>query len=100
MYPHERSLVKQLADQPFALLGVNTDPKERARSAVNREHLNWRFWWDGGSTGGPIARSWNIHGWPTLVLLDHKGVIRQKYLGVQEYATIKEDVLKLLKEVR
>ena len=100
MYPHERSLVKQLADQPFALLGVNTDPKERARSAVNRERLNWRFWWDGGSTGGPIARSWNIRGWPTLVLLDHKGVIRQKYLGVQEYENIKADVVKLVKEVR
>ncbi len=25
MYPHERSLVKRLKDQPFALLGVNSD---------------------------------------------------------------------------
>ena len=26
MYPHERSLVKKLADKPFALVGVNSDP--------------------------------------------------------------------------
>ena len=25
MYPHERSLVKKLKDQPFALIGVNSD---------------------------------------------------------------------------
>ena len=25
MYPHERSLVKTLADKPFALIGVNSD---------------------------------------------------------------------------
>ena len=25
MYPHERSLVKRLANEPFALIGVNSD---------------------------------------------------------------------------
>ena len=25
MYPHERSLVKKLADKPFAILGINSD---------------------------------------------------------------------------
>ena len=25
MYPHERSLVKKLADKPFVLVGVNSD---------------------------------------------------------------------------
>jgi len=38
-------------------------------------------WWDGGSTSGPIASSWNVEGWPTLYILDHKGVIRHKFLG-------------------
>ena len=30
MYPHERSLVKRLADQPFALVGINSD-KDREK---------------------------------------------------------------------
>ena len=32
MYPHERSLVKTLEDKPFALLGVNSDPKETTQA--------------------------------------------------------------------
>ena len=35
MYPHERSLVKQLADKPFALIGVNSDSDlEKIRETV------------------------------------------------------------------
>ena len=78
MYPHERSLVKRLEGKPFALLGINSDPKENARKAVKKEKLTWRSWWDGGTTGGPIASQWNVHGWPTIYVLDHKGVIRFK----------------------
>jgi len=76
MYPHERSLVKRLEDKPFALLGVNSDQKERLRQVIAKEKMTWRSWWDGGSTEGPIARRWNVRGWPTIYVLDHKGVIR------------------------
>src|SRR5262245_24328631 len=80
MYPHERSLVKRLADKPFALLGVNSD-KDKLREAMEKEQITWRSWWDGGSTSGPIAKKWNVHGWPTVYVLDDKGVIR--YRGVR-----------------
>jgi hypothetical protein len=78
MYPHERSLVKRLQSEPFALLGVNSDPKDRLKQVLQKENMTWRSWWDGGSTGGPIATKWNINGWPTIYVLDHKGVIRFK----------------------
>ena len=78
MYPHERSLVKRMKDKPFALLGVNSDPKEKLQDVMQRENITWRSWWDGGSTGGPIAKAWNVRGWPTIYVLDHKGVIRNK----------------------
>ncbi|MDA7979094.1 MAG: TlpA family protein disulfide reductase [Pirellulales bacterium] len=78
MYPHERSLVARLADKPFALIGVNSDPKDRVKSAMDRENITWRSFWDGGSTNGPIAAAWNVSGWPTIYVLDHKGVIRFK----------------------
>jgi len=78
MYPHERSLVKRLKDKPFALLGVNSDPKEHLKQVVKKENMTWRSWWDGGSTEGPIATKWNVRGWPTIYVLDHKGVIRYK----------------------
>jgi peroxiredoxin len=78
MYPHERSLVKKLENKPFALLGINSDPKDRLREVMKKENITWRSWWDGGDTSGPIARAWNVSGWPTIYVLDHKGVIRHK----------------------
>ena len=39
MYPHERSLVKRLEGKPFALLGVNSDPKDRLRQAMKKENI-------------------------------------------------------------
>ena len=96
MYPHERSLVKRLEGKPFALLGVNSDPKDRLRQALKKENITWRSWWDGGDTSGPIATKWNVHGWPTIYVLDHKGVIR--YKNVREHA-MDEAVDKLLKEI-
>src|SRR5829696_4754027 len=78
MYPHERSLVKRLEGKPFALIGINSDPKNRLRDVLKKENMTWRSWWDGGDTSGPIASKWNVHGWPTTYVLDHKGVIRFK----------------------
>ncbi len=79
MYPHERSLVKRLADKPFALLGVNSDSdRDEVKKVLAQEQLTWRSWWDGGDTNGPIARAWGVQGWPTIYVLDHKGVIRFK----------------------
>jgi peroxiredoxin len=78
MYAHERSLVKRLENKPFALLGINSDPRDVVKKAIKDENLTWRSWWDGGDTSGPIATKWNVSGWPTIYILDAKGVIRYK----------------------
>jgi len=83
MYPHERSLVKKLADKPFALIGVNSDTDlKKLKETLEEEQITWRSFWNGEKgTGGPISSDWGVQGWPTLYLIDHKGVIRRKYLG-------------------
>ncbi len=96
MIPHERSLVKKLKDKPFALLGINSDPRENLKKAMEREKITWRSWWDGGSSDGPIAKKWNVHGWPTIYVLDHKGTIRYKDVRDKQ---LEEAVETLLKEV-
>ena len=81
MIPHERSLVEKLEKRPFALLGVNSDKtRENLREMSAKEGVTWRSWFDGGSTNGPIATAWNVSGWPTIYVIDHKGVIRHKGL--------------------
>ena len=52
-----------------------------------------RFW--AGSTRGPIPTRWNVSGWPTTYVIDHKGVIRAK--GARG-AKAEEWIEKLVKE--
>ena len=100
MYPHERSLVKRLEGKPFALLGVNSDTKDRVRQAMKKENITWRSWWDGGSTEGPIAKAWNVSGWPTIYVLDAKGVIRYKNVRENEMDKAVDKLLTELEDTK
>jgi hypothetical protein len=99
MFPHERSLVKCMQDKPFVLLGVNSDAnKKDLKATMKKEQITWRSFWDGGSTTGPIARKWGIRGWPTLVVIDAKGVIRHKFTGSPGDAALDKAIEDLVKE--
>jgi hypothetical protein len=103
MWPHERSLVKNLENQPFALIGVNVmgyEP-EQLKKVMEKEKLTWRSYTDyppQGTSYGPIATQWNLSGTPTLFVLDHKGVIRHRWLGSPGDKKIDEALDKLIKE--
>jgi peroxiredoxin len=85
LHPYERSLVGQMRSRPFVLLGVNVDDDvEKVRQQMKAQNLTWRSWSDGRvdeRTRGPIAEQFNIRGWPTLYLIDHQGIIHQRFLG-------------------
>lgn len=79
MYPHERSLVKQLSNDKFALIGVNSDrDRDALKEVLKEKNISWRSFWNGGGTSGPISTRWNVRGWPTIYVIDGKGVIRYK----------------------
>ena len=99
MYPHERSLVKKMEGKPFALVGVNSDTEKAAlKKAMEKENITWRSFFDGGKIGGPIATRWAVQGWPTLYLIDHKGVIRNKWLGSPGDKVLDDAIDKLVRE--
>ncbi|MBL8857632.1 MAG: TlpA family protein disulfide reductase [Planctomycetes bacterium] len=90
MYPHERSLVKKLANEPFALIGVNSDKdREALKKVIEKENITWRSFWNGGGTQGPISRAWEVSGWPTIYVIDAEGIIRFKSVGPNEAGTQK-----------
>ena len=99
MYPHERSLVKRLADQPFALLGVNSDRDlEKLQGVLKEENITWRSFWNGEKgTSGPISTAWNVRAWPTIYVLDHNGVIRYKNVRGEKMDAAVDTLLKELK---
>lgn len=88
-------MVERLKDQPFALLGINSDGD---RSVVNKilkeQGISWRQGLE-GSTQGPLAKRFNVSGWPTIYILDKNGVIRHRDLRDQE---MEDAVKKLLEE--
>ena len=95
MLPHEKKLVKLLDGKPFALLGINSDgDAATVKKILAEQEITWRQAID-GATDGPLATDWNINGWPTIFILDDKGVIRFKDLRDQE---MEDAVLKLLAE--
>ncbi len=100
MFPHERSLVKRLEGKPFALIGVNSDrDREDCKKKNEKQEITWRSFWNGPmGTGGPISAAWNVRGWPTLYLIDHKGIIRHKWLGSPGGETLDGAIEKLVAE--
>ena len=58
LYQHHQAIVRRYSRDPFQLLGVNIDPLEQARTAINLQKVIWPCLWDGPD--GPIAKRWNI----------------------------------------
>jgi hypothetical protein len=97
MLPQERKMVERLADQPFTLLGINSDESRSAlKKTLKEENIPWPNIFDGPPGEGPIAKRWNVHSWPTLYLLDHTGTIRHRDLRDEE---MEKAVMELLEKV-
>jgi peroxiredoxin len=77
LYPGNRQLLHRFCDKPFAILSVMADDHvESVQKAHEDGEITWRTWWDGYH--GPIAMQWNILQWPTIFVIDHRGVIRYR----------------------
>ena len=97
MIPHEKALVERLKTEPFALIGINTDADlEQFKQQCKKQGITWRSSFQ-GSTSGPLCKAWGIHAFPTIFVLDAKGVVR--YINVREDA-LDRAVDKLLAEMK
>jgi hypothetical protein len=65
-----------------------------------RGEITWRTWWDGDQPDGPgpITTRWNIRGYPTFIVLDHRGTIRFKDLYPQDVRGFGDAVETLVKQ--
>ena len=92
MYPHERSLVQKFKNEPFVLMGVNVDDPADLKGIVAAKQITWDSWPDGSS--GPIASQWNVEQFPTVYLIDAKGVIRYVDPPLDQIDRIIESLIK------
>jgi peroxiredoxin len=78
MYPLKRQMIDRYKGRPFASVSVYADDNlGYLKKAIAAGEITWRAWCDGGADG-PISRRWNIHGYPTIFVLDGEGVIRHR----------------------
>ena len=83
---------------PFAIIGVNSDYEgnlEKINKMLDEQGITWRQAID-GTTSGPIAKRWNVQGWPTIYVLDAKGVIRHQQFGEGAYEKAERTIQRLL----
>jgi thiol-disulfide isomerase/thioredoxin len=79
LIPHERAIAMRFQGKPFALIGVNGDTDEAAiKKALTAHKITWRSFHDRQPNKAAISDQWNVIGWPTLYLIDDKGVIRAR----------------------
>jgi len=98
MIPHEREMVKRLANKPFKLIGVSADTeKSKLTKFLESNSMPWIHWWDEGKEN-PLFETLKIEVFPTLYLIDAKGVIRKKMFGYQEPEVLDKAVDDLIKE--
>jgi len=98
MYPQIKAIENNWADDPFVVLGVNSDRnRDDVKKTLADQKITWRSFGDGGSTSGPIAKAWNVNAWPTIFLIDHRGVIRNKWQG---FTKVQDAIEVLVKEAR
>lgn len=101
MYPHERSLVEEMKDKPFALVGVNSDSTiARAKKAIAENKLNWRsFQNQNEGREKKISADWAVKGWPTVVILDSEFKIHYRgHSGEEATRVAKELVAKMTED--
>ena len=97
MIPHERELVTKLKDKPFVLISLSADAKkETLTQFIEKEPMPWTHWWNGGASGGAVE-AYKVRFYPTIYVLDDKGVIRFKHVRGE---AMDKAVETLLKEVK
>jgi hypothetical protein len=88
--------VKQLAGKPFALIGVHGNDYEpkKLKAVMEKEKLNWRSIADRRI----ISLKWSARGTPAYYVIDHKGVIRHKWIGYPGATAIDAALEKAIQE--
>jgi len=79
MIPHEREMVKHFEGKKFMLLSVSADDKkETLTKFLEKEEMPWTHWWAGRENS--FLKTYQVKFFPSMYVLDGKGVIRAKGL--------------------
>jgi thiol-disulfide isomerase/thioredoxin len=99
MIPHSREMVERLKDKPFTLVSISADTdKKTLTDFLAKEKMPWTHWWNGEEGG--IVEDWEVEHFPTVYVIDAKGIIRHKELRGEELEKAVNDLLKEIEETK
>jgi thiol-disulfide isomerase/thioredoxin len=98
MIPDTTKLAEKMSGRPLAIVSISADAKQdTVTEFLKKTKMPWTHWWDGQN--GPAVRLWGITGYPTVFVVDHKGIIRHKQIGYNPDPTEMDNIVeKLVKE--
>lgn len=80
MIPHQTVLTERLKDQPFQLISISIDKKiATVNKFLEKTKMPWVHWHNGDKGG--VIDDWAITGYPTIIIVDKKGIIRHRSNG-------------------
>lgn len=92
---HERDLHRQFDGHAFVILGISRDRnRDELKRYLDSAKLPWPNIYD--STGN-IADQWKVSNLPTFVLVDHNGVIVDRWEGGGQIEKIRQAVDKAVR---
>jgi Tat protein secretion system quality control protein TatD with DNase activity len=88
-------MVKKWDGKPFTLISVSCDEElETLKDFLQETEMPWVHWWAGKQ--GEFSKAMNIRFYPTIYVIDAKGIIRFKNIRGDK---LEEAVSQLLAEL-
>jgi len=93
MIPMNREIVKSMEGRPFVFVGINLDEnKAIGKRFVEERNLNWPQWWS--KDDADAADAYRIQKYPSVFVIDAKGVIRYKMSNPRTLTARIEELVK------
>ena len=94
MIPHEREMVSKFKDKPFVLVSISADDEKKTLGDfLAKEKMPWTHWWSGPQS--EMMENYDIEHFPTIYVLDSKGVIRHKEIRGDDLEVVKSVIAAL-----
>ena len=99
LIPQEKEILNRFEGLPFSIVGVNGDKDLASAQALVEKHgMSWRSFQNDRPGNVSISTEWKLAGWPTLYLIDHKGLVVRKWVGAPDESELETNIRKLINE--
>jgi len=92
--PGLKKMQEELHKKDFSIIGILMD--RNAAALVPGIHKKAKMNYPLLVGTSPLQQAYDIRGFPTLVIIDRKGIVRKLYLGGKSERTVEKEILALL----